>query len=99
MKIDGKPNAAHTLRTRYADPENRETRRDASGAEVRAMIEENYASPEKHHRMTEEFADFARIIDDRDYETANRYLDHSVSVMKILERHAVWNAKRRIGSR
>ena len=65
--------------------------RDASGAMVRSMITSEYQSPKKHHCMTQEFQDFARMIDQGDIEKANRYLEESLTVMKILDDNAVWN--------
>ena len=52
---------------------------------VRATITEDYKAPEHHHRMTQEFTDFARVIDEKDYETAKEFLDETVAVVKVLE--------------
>ena len=59
--------------------------KDAAGAMVRATITEDYKAPEHHHRMTQEFTDFARVIDEKDYETAKEFLDETVAVVKVLE--------------
>ena len=59
--------------------------KDAAGAIVRATITEEYKAPEHHHRMTQEFTDFARMIDEKDYETAKEFLDETVAVVKVLE--------------
>ena len=53
---------------------------------VRATKTEHFKAPEKHHRMTQEFADFARMIDEKDYETARKFLEESVTVVGILEK-------------
>ena len=34
---------------------------------------------------TQEFTDFARVIDEKDYETAKEFLDETVAVVKVLE--------------
>ena len=53
---------------------------------VRATKTEDFKAPEKHHRMTQEFTDFARMIDEKDYETAQEYLAESVTVVGVLEK-------------
>ena len=35
--------------------------------------------------MTQEFTDVARMIDEKDYETAKEFLDETVAVVKVLE--------------
>ena len=62
MKIDGKPNVAPNLTTVIID-EAGGTVRDAAGAVVRATKTEQFLPPEVNHRMTQEFIDFADIID------------------------------------
>lgn len=86
MKIDGKPNTADALTITYVDETVKEKVRDDAGAMVRATIRENYKAPEKHHRMTQEFADFARIIDEKDHDTAHDLLKETVTVVGILEK-------------
>ena len=86
MKIDSKPNIADALTTTYVDESVKEKVRDAAGAMVRAAITENYKAPEKHHRMTQEFVDFARVIDEKDYETAHKFLTETVTVVGVLEK-------------
>lgn len=86
MKIDSKPNIADALLTTYVDENVKEKVRDAAGAMVRATKTEDFKAPEKHHRMTQEFTDFARMIDEKDYETAQEYLAESVTVVGILEK-------------
>lgn len=86
MKIDSKPNIADALLTTYVDENVKEKVRDAAGAMVRATKAEHFKAPEKHHRMTQEFADFARMIDEKDYETARKFLEESVTVVGILEK-------------
>ena len=39
----------------------------------------------KARAMTQEFIDFARVIDEKDYETAKEFLDETVAVVKVLE--------------
>ena len=85
MKVDSKPNIASELKTVYADENIKEKVKDAAGAMVRATITEDYKASEHHHRMTQEFTDFARVIDEKDYETAKEFLDETVAVVKVLE--------------
>ena len=85
MKIDSKPNIASELKTIYVNENVKEKVKDAAGAMVRATITEEYKAPEHHHRMTQEFTDFARMIDEKDYETAKEFLDETVAVVKVLE--------------
>ena len=86
MKIDSKPNIADALQTTYVDETVKEKVKDAAGAMVRATKTENFKAPEKHHRMTQEFADFARMIDEKDYKTAREFLEESVTVVGVLEK-------------
>lgn len=85
MKVDSKPNIASELKTIYVDENVKEKVRDAAGAMVRATITEDYKAGEHHHRMTQEFTDFARVIDEKNYETAKEFLDETVAVSKVLE--------------
>lgn len=86
MKIDSKPNIASELTTTFVDENVKERVRDTAGAMVRATITKNFKANEHHHRMTQEFADFAKIIDEKDYKTAHELLTESVIVVKILEK-------------
>ncbi len=86
MLIDSKPNVASELRLNYVDPDCREKVRDAAGAEVRRMRKDVFKAPAVHHRMTCEFADFARIIDEKDYKLGESLLAESVAVIEILEK-------------
>ncbi len=83
IKIEGKPNIADKVLTHYYVPGERV--RDAAGSWVRASEEEIFKAPEVYHRMTEEFADFAKIIDEKDFDAAKPYMDETVTVMEILE--------------
>jgi len=53
---------------------------------VRATITDYFTAKEQHHRMTQEFLDFAKIIDEKDYETAHELLTESVTVVGVLEK-------------
>jgi hypothetical protein len=44
-----------------------------------------YDAPKMRHRMTQEFMDFARIVDSRDDVAAAACLERSVAVMTALE--------------
>ena len=86
MKIDGKPNVAPNLTINVIDENNKELVRDPAGATVRASIKEEYIPPVVHHRMTREFKDFADIIDQKDFETANQLMNESVDVMYVIDK-------------
>lgn len=90
MKISGKPNIASSLTTTYIDPDRHDLVRDAAGAMVRPVRTETYKAPECHHRMTQEFRDFADIIDDHDTERARVFEEETLRVMKILDGNKVW---------
>ena len=83
MKIDGKPNVAPNLTTVIID-EAGGTVRDAAGAVVRATKTEQFLPPEVHHRMTQEFIDFASIIDKKDFAAAEKLYEETLGVMKII---------------
>ena len=84
MKIDGKPNVASNLTTVTADEKSEEHSRDAAGASVRPTVTEEFIPEKVHHRMTQEFQDFAQMIDEKDYEKAKYYADETLAVMKII---------------
>ena len=83
LRMDGKPNAAPNLTTVIADASG-EPVRDASGAAVRPTRTETFVPPAPHHRMTREFQDFARIITEGDTAAADRLLQSTLTVMRIL---------------
>ena len=82
MKIEGKPNIADKVLTHYFVDGERV--RDAAGSWVRASEEIEFNAPKVHHRMTEEFEDFSRIIENKDYKAWKEYADETVTVMEIL---------------
>ena len=86
MKIDGKPNVAQNLTTVIVENNNTELTRDAAGAVVRSTQTENFVPEVQHHRMTQEFQDFAKIIDEQDGVSADRYMQETLDVMKVMER-------------
>ena len=86
MKIDGKPNVAPNLTTVIVDDSKTELTRDAAGAVVRSTQTENFVPEVQHHRMTREFQDFARMIDKHDAVAADRYMQETLDVMKVMER-------------
>lgn len=85
MHLNGKPNTATQLKTVYADPAATELRRDAAGAMVRPVLTEIFEETPAFHRMTPEFAHFARIIGEQDYAEASRLSKVSLDVMSVLE--------------
>lgn len=86
FRLDGKPNSALEMTTQYVDENNDEKVRDASGAMVRASITDKFTTTIRHHRMVQEFTEFAEMIDNKDYELAKKYLDETIAVVEILEK-------------
>jgi len=85
MKIDGKPNTAPNLTVVTYDSADDSTEKDSSGSKVRAAAVDEFIPKPVHHRMTQEFKDFARIIAENDIAAANNYLEESLDVMRILD--------------
>ena len=56
------------------------------GDVYKRQITDHFIATEQHHRMTQEFLDFAKIIDEKDYEAAYELLTESVTVVSILEK-------------
>jgi len=72
MKIDGKPNGPDNLTTA-----------------IRGLPEQTLSfRGEGRHRMTDEFADFSRMIDSRDHDRAEFYERETLEVMRIIRRIA-----------
>lgn len=88
MRIDGKPNIAPNLTTVIVDENNPERVRDAAGTMVRATVTETFVPEESHHRMTREFSDFARIIDEKDKDAAEMLLRETLDVMRVIDETA-----------
>ena len=84
MKIDGKPNSAPNLTIVLNSETGDSTKRDASGGILRAIEKEEFVPREVHHRMTQEFKDFAMIIDNHDSDMANMLMEESLQVMKVI---------------
>ncbi|MBQ1377377.1 MAG: Gfo/Idh/MocA family oxidoreductase [Lachnospiraceae bacterium] len=85
FQMTGKPNLADNLTTVYVEPGCTETVLDAAGAKVRKSVTETYESPERYHRMTQEFEDFCRIMDEKDEKAAKALLQETLDVVWILE--------------
>lgn len=85
MRIDGKPNVAANLMVVLVDEENTESERDAAGALVRPTMKEEIIPENVHHRMTREFSDFARMIDEKDRDMAERFASETLEVMRIVD--------------
>ena len=68
----------------YVDENVKERVRDAAGAMVRATITDYFTAKEQHHRMTQEFLDFAKIIDEKDYETCLLYTSYLINSIIFL---------------
>ena len=84
MRVDGKPNVAPDLTVVTAAEADAEPERDAAGATVRPAVTRRYVPEREHHRMTREFRDFARIVDEKDRAEADRLAAETLAVMKIV---------------
>ena len=84
MRIDGKPNVAPNLTLVITDDTKDELVRDAAGAMVRPTIKEEFIPDPVHHRMTREFKEFARMIDEKDFDLAEHYSSETLGVMRIV---------------
>ena len=84
MRIEGKPNVAPNLTIVITDYTKDELVRDAAGAMVRPVLKEEFIPDEVHHRMTREFKDFARMIDEKDFDLAEHYATETLGVMRIV---------------
>ncbi len=86
MRIDGKPNVAPNLTvTHVIDAPAGSEQRDAAGAIIRQTTTETFVPEPHHHRMTQEFTDFARIIDTDDRATSDHLAAETLNVMKVVE--------------
>lgn len=85
IKINGKPSSDFNLTISIVDDDKNETVRDGAGAMVRCSNVETFIPPVEHHRMTKEFQDFVRIIDEKNYDEADYYMKETLEVMRVLE--------------
>lgn len=85
MRIEGKPNVASNLTIVITDETKTGIERDAAGAVIRPVITEEFVPDQVHHRMTREFSDFARMIGEKDKDVAERYVEETLEVMKIVD--------------
>lgn len=85
MRADGKPNVPEKLTIQTLDQGNPSVSTDAAGATVRKSIVKDYLPPAVRHRMTQEFADFAEIIDGRENAVAAELMEETIQVVKVLE--------------
>ena len=86
IRVNGKPNVPNSIEAEYFDEAHPEGIPSPSGGIDRAMIKESFDAPRLHHRMTPEFTDFARIIDEGDREAAAECINNSLTVMSLLEK-------------
>lgn len=84
MHIDGKPNLAPNLTCVVSDCSSADHVRDPAGGMLRPSVTEQFVPQKPHHRMTQEFRDFARMIDEQDHEGAQYYASETLAVMKII---------------
>lgn len=85
MKVIGKPNTMTGLEIEVIDDKISETVANASGGQSRAVIHRSYRPKPVHHRMTQEFRDFAHIITEKDKEAADELMSASLAVIRTLE--------------
>ena len=85
MRVEGKPNLAPELVTVLSGGGADGAARDAAGAALRATATERFVPPPAPHRMTREFADFARAIREKDRPYADSLARETLEVMKILD--------------
>lgn len=85
IRIEGKPNSSSNITIVSVENNDNVLNKDSSGAIVRTNNVEHFTADPVHHRMTKEFRDFAHIIAENDYETANQLLEESLNVMKIID--------------
>ncbi len=84
MRMIGKPNVIEGVDYEYVD-DTKPPVPNAAGGMSRAMEKGKFTAPEMRHRMTQEFIDFARIVDTKDDAAAAACLEKSVAVMTALE--------------
>lgn len=84
MTVNGKPNSSDSI-TISKLKSTGETKLDAAGSVKREVETEEFAKPETRHRMTQEFIDFAQIIDGKDYDKAKYLLEETINVVDVLE--------------
>ena len=84
MRLIGKPNTMEGVEYEFAD-DTKPPVPNAAGGMSRAMESGKFTAPEMRHRMTQEFRDFARIVDTGDDAAAAAFLEKSVAVMTALE--------------
>ena len=85
MTVNGKPNSSDSL-TLVTMKSTDDKTLDAAGSIKRQVHEEVFTKPEMRHRMTQEFIDFAEIIDGKNYDMAKELLEESITVVKVLKK-------------
>lgn len=85
IKMGVHPSFPDYFDAEYLDPDNQELVPSPSGGMQRAMISVHFEAEKVHHRMTREFADFAKIIDTQNDVAAKEALDNSLAVIGSLE--------------
>lgn len=85
MRMLGKPNLMDGLEVEVVDEKVKETVANASGGQSRAVVHRNYKPEPVRHRMTQEFIDFARMIENKDDKAAEECMETSLAVIRTLE--------------
>lgn len=85
MTVNGKPNSSDSL-TLVTMKSTDDKTLDAAGSIKRQIHEEEFTKPEMRHRMTQEFIDFAAIIDNKNFDKAKELLEESITVVKVLKK-------------
>ena len=87
IHLAGKPNTADTLNTVYLDEtKSASGERDAAGSIIRPQVKLTYKAKSYLHRMTQEFTDFAEIIDNSISDRSLELMNESTAVVNTLEK-------------
>lgn len=85
IRMDGHPSFPDHFDAEYIDLTNPKLIPSSSGGMQRTMISVHFEAEKVHHRMTREFADFAKIIDTKNDAAARTALENTLAVMDTLE--------------
>ena len=85
IRFEGTPNTPSKLHIEYLSDGEVSEKLNASGAVERNMKTLEFERGDIKHRMTQEFVDFEKIISDNDTALADKYMDKSLEVMRVLE--------------
>lgn len=86
LKVEGKP--IHPEKLKWAFRQGPDLDQFNTGTVKKEKATESWEPPERANRMVEEFEDFARIVDGKKKEEAEKYLQMTLAASKVLERAA-----------